>query len=169
MAIRLLELATEPFVVVEDEGRLIGRIHLPQPVQTALKASRLILLEDSLDNRVTRILNEYIVAGWHDYHALYGDAALPLFSDYLLGAIDAIKKRLGGDLHQSIREIMTNAIEKQVHGDAADHRIWIELLLTQYYDPMYEYQLSRKRERIAYEGDFETLKQNVDNERRQHG
>ena len=37
------------------------------------------------------------------------------------------------------------------HG--ADHRGWIEGLLKDYYDPMYDYQLSNKRERIAFEGD----------------
>ncbi|GIS51659.1 MAG: hypothetical protein Ct9H90mP27_1500 [Gammaproteobacteria bacterium] len=32
------------------------------------------------------------------------------------------------------------------------HHSWIEQLLTQYYDPMYQYQLTKKEKRIEFVG-----------------
>ena len=34
--------------------------------------------------------------------------------------------------------------------ETAAHLVWIRLLLTRYYDPMYRYQLDNKRERIRF-------------------
>ena len=39
--------------------------------------------------------------------------------------------------------------------DTRAHLVWIRLLLTRYYDPMYRYQLDNKRERILFRGDKE--------------
>ena len=32
------------------------------------------------------------------------------------------------------------------------HRDWIQILLKKYYDPMYEYQLGKKQDRIIFRG-----------------
>ena len=37
------------------------------------------------------------------------------------------------------------------------HRQWIMRLLTDYYDPMYDYQLNKKAERIVYRGEHDSL------------
>ena len=36
----------------------------------------------------------------------------------------------------------------------ASHEAWIEALLSGYYDPMYDFQLSRKEARIAFRGNL---------------
>jgi tRNA 2-selenouridine synthase len=75
------------------------------------------------------------------------------WADYLLASVDKIRKRLGGERHQQLRLTMENAInahrEKQ---DTQLHRKWIQTLLTEYYDPMYDYQLSRKMDRVEFRG-----------------
>ena len=44
---------------------------------------------------------------------------------------------------------MEQALEQQERtGDTSGHHLWIEALLTDYYDPMYDYQLSQKQGRI---------------------
>ena len=35
------------------------------------------------------------------------------------------------------------------------HRQWIERLLSEYYDPMYEYQMNKKLDRVIYRGSRE--------------
>ena len=47
-------------------------------------------------------------------------------------------------------------LEKREHND------WIEHLLSNYYDPMYEYQLKRKSERIVFSGDSVAVKDFLD-------
>ena len=46
-------------------------------------------------------------------------------------------------------------------GNQESHFRWIELLLTGYYDPMYDYQLERKHERIVYRGRMDAVVQYV--------
>ena len=42
-------------------------------------------------------------------------------------------------------------------GDLALHREWIATLLEQYYDPMYEYQMTKKARRVVFKGDSDTF------------
>ena len=63
-------------------------------------------------------------------------------------ALDRIRRRLGGALHQEISSLLDRAF-----AGAEDHAVWIAALLEKYYDPMYDYQLERKRTRIRFEGD----------------
>lgn len=128
-------------VVLEDESRLIGKIHLPLELQTAMKQAPIVLLEDTLENRVSRIFTEYVEEPLH-----YVD--LNVLQDNLVGSVNAIKNRLGGVRHQELVDMMNNAFSAHSRGNHELHRAWIETLLTEYYDPMYQYQLDKKRIRI---------------------
>jgi len=156
VAIQFLKLSDQPHIVLEDEGRLIGRVHVPLPLQAAMKESPIILIEETVETRTENIYREYIEEQWLEYRASQGEAAKSLFSDYLLGAVDAIRKRLGGVTHSEIRAMMTEALDT---GDADKHRAWISRLLTDYYDPMYNYQLSHKKERIRFRGTAEEARE----------
>ena len=39
-----------------------------------------------------------------------------------------------------------------------DHSGWIERLLSWYYDPMYDYQLEKKAERVIFRGDADAVR-----------
>ena len=157
VAIACLKLKTQSDarMFVEDEGRLIGRMHVPLPLQNKMKVSPLIVLTDTVENRANRIYEEYIVTQWQDYQLAYGAHAEERFADYLLNAVDAIRKRLGGALHQQIRMV----IERALHQDNQQqlHLQWIRELLENYYDPMYNYQLAKKTERIRISGTADEL------------
>ena len=65
-----------------------------------------------------------------------------------------IRKRLGGERQQRVSGLMAGAFEAQWQGGGVDgHRAWIEVLLAQYYDPMYEYQLGQRQGTVLYRGD----------------
>ncbi|MFT7219305.1 MAG: tRNA 2-selenouridine synthase [Candidatus Azotimanducaceae bacterium] len=146
-------------VVLEDESRLIGRISMPLPLQTSMKAAPIMVLEETLEHRVGNIHNEYIVEQWRSYQERFGTDAGEHFSNYLLKAIDAIKKRLGGVAHAEIRQWMITAMAALIErNDPSQHRQWIERLLTDYYDPMYEYQLSQKQDRVQIVGNAAALR-----------
>ena len=112
------------------------------------------MLEASTEERVDITFNEYITIALDEYRQLHGEATgFELWSSYLLSSIDKIRKRLGGERHQHLRAIMQEAIT--AHRDSGNtilHRDWIALLLTEYYDPMYDYQLEKKRDRVVFQG-----------------
>ncbi len=42
--------------------------------------------------------------------------------------------------------------------DQQAHQLWIEALLSGYYDPMYDYQLANKQARIVFSGDRDAVR-----------
>ena len=73
--------------------------------------------------------------------------------DELLARIAVIQRRLGGPRHQEARRLMRMAFDAHAgSGDVEPHRAWIAYLLTEYYDGMYTFQLSRKSDRIVFRG-----------------
>jgi tRNA 2-selenouridine synthase len=153
--LKLADSAPGRTVVVEDEGRLIGRVSLPLGLQALMKQSPLVLLEVDLEARVEHIHAEYVVQHFAELLVATGAHALAQQqheSAFLL-ALDAIKKRLGGVAHGQLHELMSRAFKAQQRGDFEVHRDWIRSLLVDYYDPMYDYQIAQKAERIIFRGD----------------
>ena len=59
--------------MLEDEARLIGRCSLPLPLHQAMQHYPLVWLEDSVANRVERILQAYVVELCAEFVALQGE------------------------------------------------------------------------------------------------
>lgn len=161
LAIRLLKLCAtgnEPWVV-EDEGSNIGHLALPLPLRHAMHQAPLIVLEACFEERVEEVLTGYVREMAVAFERYYGpDEARQPFADYLLGALGRIHKRLGGQRHRRIEEQLRAALSAQYeHGDLGRHRAWIARLLAEYYDPMYDYQLQGKRDRIVFQGDRDAV------------
>ena len=77
------------------------------------------------------------------------------FSRYLIDAVNAIRKRLGNTAHSEVRGSVLAALKHQEQvGSLEGHREWITLLLADYYDPMYEFQLNKKKERVVFSGSY---------------
>jgi len=75
-----------------------------------------------------------------------------------LDALGRIRKRLGGLRHQQLEAVMQEALSQQWQsGDLDRHRDWIRTLLTDYYDPMYDYQLNQRDGRVLKQGGFDEL------------
>lgn len=160
LAVVFLQLGSQAPVLLEDEGKLVGRIHLPLSLQKAMAEAPILLIQASHEERTLSIYNEYIKDQWADYQATLGDGALAGFKQYLLTATDAIKKRLGGARHKEVRAKLDQALACQSSaGDLDGHKEWIAQLLTDYYDPMYDYQLSQKQERVIYAGSWQEAAQ----------
>ncbi|OHY80379.1 tRNA 2-selenouridine(34) synthase MnmH [Marinobacter sp. AC-23] len=141
-------------VYLEDESRLVGRCAMPDTLKERMAHAPLLILEQTLEDR-TRIIREDYVEGMSaDYMRRDGEETGWLnFCDYLLGALERISKRLGGERHGQLRSLMEQALTQQERtGDVHTHNAWIQPLLQNYYDPMYDYQLSQKRGRILVRG-----------------
>lgn len=141
--------------VLEDEGRIVGSCAVPLELYQGMRHYPLVWLEDSFDNRVERILDDYVTNLCAEFVALHGDEQGFLrFAERLQQSMGNILKRLGGERYQRLSALLLQALEEQQRsGDVALHRAWIIGLLGEYYDPMYAYQRDSKAERIEFAGD----------------
>lgn len=146
-------------IYLEDESRLVGRCALPESLKERMAESPLLILEQPMEERVAIIREDYVEGMFADYVNRDGaEAGWLNFRDYLLSAIDRIHKRLGGERHRQLRGLMEEALVKQENTGKTDaHNAWIQSLLQDYYDPMYDYQLSQKEGRILVRGGPETI------------
>jgi tRNA 2-selenouridine synthase len=141
-------------MILEDEGRNIGRRYLPRPLSDHFEKSAVILLEIPLDQRIQITFDEYVTAAQSAYCDLLGDDGPRQWLTDLLDSLQRIRKRLGGERLQRISRQMQQAFElQQATGDRENHKQWIEVLLREYYDPMYDYQLKQKQKKIILTGD----------------
>ena len=144
---------TEQFVL-EDEGRMVGSCTVPLALYQGMQQYPLVWLEDAFEDRVERILRDYVVNLCAEFTALHGeDEGFRLYAERLLQSLSNIQKRLGGERYQRLVAIMQAALDQQRSGTVALHRDWIAGLLREYYDPMYAYQRESKAARIEFAGD----------------
>lgn len=144
---------------VEDESHMIGKRVLPKTLQERMASAPIMVLEQPLETRVELILQDYVIDMSRACMDRDGpEAGFAVFREFLLGALSRIRKRLGGLRHQQLEKVMTAALDaQQRHGDLDDHREWIRTLLNDYYDPMYDYQISRKERPVVIRGSFDEL------------
>jgi len=149
----------ERCLLIEDESFLIGRSAIPKQFYTGMQAAQILVLEEPEQARLNRLLDEYV----HKMHAGYierlgEEAGFEAFAQYLSQSITGIKKRLGGQRHDEFQAIITNALNIQIQrNDTQPHLEWISLLLTEYYDPMYQYQLEKKMDRVVFKGSHQAM------------
>ncbi len=140
--------------VLEDESRVVGSCALPLPLYQGMQQYPMVWLEDSFEDRVQRILRDYVVELSAEFSAVHGEQGFALFSERLLESLNNVQKRLGGERHRRMLLLMEDALAEQGRSGAVDlHRGWIEGLLREYYDPMYVFQREKKGARIEFAGE----------------
>ena len=142
-------------LLLEDEAVAIGSRRLPDSLVHLMKQSPLIILENGVDERVDIVYQEYIVNSLAEHQTLLGETqGFDIWAEGLLVALEKIQRRLGGLHYKAIHSIMEYAINKHRSSDEPEHhKAWIRTLLVEYYDPMYDYQLHKKSDRVVYHGD----------------
>jgi tRNA 2-selenouridine synthase len=146
-------------IYLEDESRLIGRCALPLPLRDRMAACPLVVLESSLEERIGVVLEDYVIDMTADFIERDGEElGFEHFSEYLFASVERIERRLGSERKNILLAQMKEALVYQTQqGSYEGHRVWIKCLLSEYYDPMYDYQLEKKAERIILRGDKNTL------------
>lgn len=135
-------------VVVEDESRFVGRRTLPAALEGAMRSAPVALLEAPLSERVARVFAGYVRAPAERDGVAATKAALE-------AATLRLRRRLG---NPRVREVLA-ALERAtpVWFDRAAHEGWITLLLTEYYDRLYERNRAALARPVTLRGDAETL------------
>lgn len=143
LAQELLKSRYHSTVLLEDESRMIGRLSIPSAFFQVMQQSPICVLEATMEERVQLTFECYVDG---------------VEQSTLLSSLDRIQKRLGGVNHKEIARLMKDAF---CHSDEALHKRWIQRLLETYYDPMYQYQLSKKTDRVEFVGNKESLKEHL--------
>jgi tRNA 2-selenouridine synthase len=161
LSIELLKLVNQNThnIVFEDEAPNIGSRRIPEILFKKMKLSPLVLLESSIDERINITFNEYITEALAEHQSQNGlQAGFISWAENLHTAIDKIQRRLGGVRYSEIKEILSRAIQQQQSSNNTDlHYDWIRSLLVDYYDPMYDYQIGKKQDRIVFSGTYDEV------------
>ncbi len=146
-------------LVFEDEASNIGSRQVPKVLFNAMRQSPLIMLEEEVDTRINNVYQEYIIDALLEHQSLNGkEEGFNSWSENLTIAMSKIERRLGNQRYKELQTILSNAISEQNHANNPEsHKEWIRILLLDYYDPMYDYQLAKKTEQIVFHGNTESV------------
>ncbi|MBU0504717.1 tRNA 2-selenouridine(34) synthase MnmH [bacterium] len=150
LALLIIKLSTKtiPKIMIEDESFLIGKLLIPPPLYDQIMNSPVVVLQTPLDERVNNILNEYILDPLKQGNSSF-EQRLQTLKEQFLANLKRISKKLGGSLFSEISNDMQRAFETTLkENDNNLHKVWIEKLLTHYYDPRYDYSLVKHKHRI---------------------
>jgi len=140
-------------LIVEDESRNIGRINIPKPIFDNVQKGKLILLDTPMSVRVNITFDEYVIQALKNYKSVYGEKGVDQWFIDAKRNLMRIKKRLGTERYTSINQIFLDAFTLQESsGELTQHKEWIEILLREYYDPMYDYQIEKREMPIVFKG-----------------
>lgn len=141
---------------LEDESRMIGKITQPESLFEQLRASPVLLIEESLEVRVENIFKEYILDSelGRSEDSKNNSAARNVFTQFK-HAINCISKKLGG---KESSEIMTLINECEIDflksGELSRNREWISRLLKNYYDAFYDKSLEKRNPAILARSNY---------------
>ncbi len=140
-------------LLLEDEGKRIGRIIMPEGFNEKMAQSPFIFLERELEQRVAIIREDYITKSWSLYQQQFQETANEKFTSFVLDSLARIKKRVGGTRYKKLNTLFTLALDHLfATGESDLFEEGIRLLLLEYYDPMYQYQLQKKQAEILFSG-----------------
>ena len=139
-------------VVIEAESSLIGRVHLPHVLQSAMANAPVLLLQGSIADRVARLYQDYVEHSLQHYRESEEEPHAALHGS-VLESLLRIKKRLGGLKFKQMSELLTSATSAlRDHNDPSGYRQLIELLLHDYYDGPYAHYQKKSEPRVVFRG-----------------
>ena len=141
LAGQLLKHPHDQTLLIEDESRTIGRLAVPKELFDAMNQAPVIVLEAPKEARLHYTYRTYVATS---------------HPEQLQSALKRIQKRLGGERYRTVLRQLSNALQT---GNEVDHWDWINTLLTEYYDPMYQFQLTKKVHRIEFKGSQQAVQQ----------
>ena len=147
----------ETQIILEDESRNIGARHLPHYFADCMAQSSFVVIEMDFEERLERLWQEYVVERYLKTMAFFGPSGEQEFSNYLRESLLRVQKRLGGLRTKELLASMDSAIAVQHQDNFASHRHWLAGLTREYYDPMYSYQLDKKKDQVVFRGSREEV------------
>lgn len=117
----LIKYRSSPYLIVEAESSNIGQVTLPHQLEEKMLKGKKVLLQNSMDERIHRIVMEYASTGTE-------------FIPEAIEAIHRLKKRLGKERISTLQNLLREGYLAEVVG----------ALLEEYYDPLYSKSIKGK-------------------------
>jgi len=144
-------------LVFEDEGKAVGKRYIPPAIASYLKEAPLYILETSREERVEITFDEYVLGAQIAYSKEF-ENGVELWKSDMQKSMLRIRKRLGLERYKVLDALFVDALEAQEKANTLEgHKLWIEYLLGEYYDPMYDYQIQKSADRIVMRGSHDEL------------
>lgn len=103
-------------IYIEDESRLVGRLHVPDSLWKQMRSAPTAVLEWPIEARIDYLVHEYQAA-----------------SERLAQNLESIKKRLGNERHKAASDAL-----------ASNDRAEVCRIVLDYYDRAYEHGLAKR-------------------------
>ena len=147
--------------ILEDESKAIGALSVPLPLFNSMRSEPVVVIDDPLEIRHQRLCYEYCTAMSGKFSAALGEeSGWQAYDEYLHRGLYGVRKRLGLEKFKALNNVLDDALNVQKStGSAEAHINWIAPILKDYYDPMYQYQLSKKVQRIQFTGTSQEVKE----------
>ncbi len=140
-------------LIIEHESHNIGRVFIPKPVFDNLQQASLVILEAPIETRVQITFDEYVTASLAEYENQYGEEGAERWFEAMNANLQRIRKRLGSERFIHLTSILENAYKvQQISGRTEAHKEWVQILLEEYYDPMYYYQIEKSPIPVIFRG-----------------
>jgi tRNA 2-selenouridine synthase len=140
LALQILKTRGKRFLL-EDESATIGKIVIPARIFQAMRESKLVVLEASVEERAERIFEQYVRTQ---------------SKEFFFQGIEKIKKSLGGVDFERVKSLLEEAFSKEL--EFSSHQDWIRFLLVRYYDPIYARALIKQKEKILFRGNMNEVR-----------
>lgn len=146
-------------VFIEDEAKLIGRVALPLVLRDEMARLPMVLLEESIERRIEVAKTDYVDELLTFHQAQSGEEqGFDQFFEQHRKSLHGIRKRLGGAAVNEATALLEQAVEvHKARGTTDSYDGFIEFLLRNYYDPMYDYQLQQKNRPVLFKGPADEL------------
>lgn len=146
-------------VFMEDEARMIGSACLPQTLRESMLSAPVVVLDVPVPVRVRASLHDYVTDLLARYQARDGlEQGFEAYAEHHRQSLSRVQKRLGGKLYIEACHLLEDALKQhKATANVSTYEPFIELLLTRYYDPMYDYQTQKKQHRVVFSGDADEI------------
>jgi tRNA 2-selenouridine synthase len=141
LSVDLIQKSQLPFLFVEDESRMIGKIAQPESLFKKIRSMPVIFIDEPPHARAERIFKTYFAQAKD--HRIY---------DYFLKALSEIRPKLGGLMFSEISKDLLEAKNESLPGPK--DFIWIGKLLKHYYDPLYLKSLKKRDPKVLFQGNW---------------
>lgn len=140
----------------EDESRMVGTVVLPEAIFSKIRSSPVVIIEEPLSRRVDNIYRDYILnSGLIDEDEHIRSAVIKRYRT----SFQNISKKLGGLKFKMVLELFQSGLVNFSHSkDPSGHKEWIEILLKDYYDPLYLKSLDKRSPKTLFKGSYREVK-----------
>lgn len=161
LSLKLMSLAAREknlkSILLEDESRMIGTCHIPEPFFLKMRSAPVVLVQESVETRTDNIYVDYISSKINPQNT--SDQVVIAILGKYKKSVEKIQKKLGGLRAQELLGDLASCENQYLENkEITGNKVWIEKLLIWYYDPMYVGSLEKRNPQIQFQGTRAAIK-----------